>query len=217
MNKVLTSAIFVVTSAAFAQSVDCSTVKVGSFLILEYKETATFPNPSKSIYKSLDGEPINFNSCGLSVSGDTKKIVIKASSMADLLKFTGMEKLGRFAVGMVGFSGYKYPSIREGFYSYSVYVNLDPVKREVDTLNTSESSAVLSVMKDATIGYKIDNGPITPFYYEGKLTPFKFSESTKVIDFYALRRNYNNGYDRISFDIPNNTITLWTEHEFPTK
>lgn len=215
MKKIALTVLLALVSTAAAQTVDCSTVEIGSFLSFSYKETAVFPNPSKSVNKSLARENIDFNTCGYRVLGDQNKIIIKASSMQSLLKLIGQEESKSVSLSMIGLSGYKYPSIREGFYSYNVWVDIEPATRKVDTFRLEDSLAELALFKDAAIGYKIDDGPMTPFFYEGKVMPFVYPAGTKVIDFYALRGSYSNGYDRFQLDLSNNIITLWKKYDFP--
>jgi hypothetical protein len=218
MKKLLPATLLALSATGAAQTVDCSTVQVSSFGLLQYKIPGTFPTPPKDVYKSLEVEPVNFNECGYTVTSDTKKIVIKAGSLTELYKLLGMNEMKdpRFAVAFVGFSGYKYPTLREGFYSYSVWFTYNPLTGEIGTFDQSaESRATIATMKSATAGYKVNGGPITPFYYDGVVTKAKLPVDTKTIDLYAIRGSYNNGFDRILFDLENATVTLWTKHEFP--
>lgn len=218
MKKLLPAALLAFSATSGAQTVDCSTVRVGFTGLFQYKIPGTFPNPSKDIYKSLDIEPTNFNECGYTVTSDSSKIVIKASSLTELFKLLGqnMSRDPYFAIPFVGFSGYKYPAIREGFYSYSVWFTYNPRTGEIGTFDSNaQSRADIAILKSAAAGYKVNGGPITPFFYEGVVTKAKLPVDTKTIDLYAIRGSYSDGFDRVLIDLENFTMTLWKKHEFP--
>ncbi|MFD2610166.1 hypothetical protein ACFSR9_12055 [Deinococcus taklimakanensis] len=214
----MTIAALLLAPTAFAETVDCDSVSVGSYSMLTYKIPATFPNPSKTEYKSLEIEPASFKGCGYEVTSDTRVISIKADSRQGLFKLLGMDKMKEpfFAIPFVGFSGYKYPSLKMDFYSYNVWFTYAPGSGQIDTFDyDAETRAVNQTLKSASAGYKVDGGPLTPFYYEGVITKAKLPTTTKTIDFYAMRGTYSNGYDRILIDLSNNSVTLWKKYDFP--
>ena len=137
---------------------------------------------------------------------------ITAKSFADLVKLTNQSGSNRFYFDLVGISGYKYPSLKQDFFSYGLFLTLDPSTRKVGISTVGQKS----LFRDASIGYKMDNGPMVPFHYEGVITPFTYPATTKQLDFYTLRKYYSDGYDRVLFDFSNNTITLWKKFEFPS-
>ena len=206
-------------SSATAQDIDCSTVRLNLPESLSYKIPGTFPNPSKDEYKLLAIEKIDFKQCGIDIVSDGKgNTVVNAGSRENLIKLLNKEDSDskNFAMSMVGFSGYKYPTIREGFYSYTVWFVYSFDSGEVRNLETDETKLSATLLKDATIGYKVNDGPLTPFFYEGKIIPATIPINSKTIDVFAIRKSYSNGVDRIRIDLEKGSYQIWKKHPFPS-
>ncbi|WP_189066910.1 hypothetical protein [Deinococcus seoulensis] len=202
------------TSAA-GQTAKCSTLDIGSFLFLSFDTVATFPNPSESITRSFSQESFNFNQCGYSISSDKNKLSIKAKSLNDLFRLVNSRSPGYkiFSFAAASISGYKYPSIKEGFFYYPVNINIDTTTRRVT--GEDKSSGFLD---DTSIGYKINGGPLKPFYYEGRFQPFSYPSGIQNLNFYILPSDFStDSVQRIQVDFLNSAISIWNMHSFPAK
>lgn len=218
MKKLVITTLLVLSGYASSQAtpaVNCEKVEVGSFINFRYETTATFPNPPKSEYFSLSNDKFNFSACGLSVNGDANKVVIKANDFSTLMKYTKSisTKDPYTYVGLIVASGYKYPSIKEGFYAYSLPININYLSREVGTI-----SEYLGFFNDGAIGYRLDNGPLVPYYYQGKITPFTYPSGTKILNFYVMPSILaTRTIERFEVNLADNQITMWYKHDFPSQ
>lgn len=216
MKMILATTTLAAASLAGAQVVDCPTLKMGSYIRLSYKEKATFPDVPKATDKFLKFDNVDIDQCGYTITGDTNKVYIKANSVSELLKLVAVENTSWFAIPMLKSSGYKYPSIREGFYLYPLYVVLNTKDNSVSNLKADNDYIAESTFRDSVIGYKLNNGALKPYYYDGKVIPFTIPPETSTLDFYAKKGDtVNDGWDRILFNFKDNSITLWYNYPFP--
>lgn len=217
MRKMILLALLSVASVAAAQTVDCSTVKLTSLRSLSYKTPGVFPNPPKEELKLLSLDKVDFNACGMKIISDGQGYIsVNLGSKANMLKVINSDTMDNsLSVAIVGISGYKYPTLRQDFYSYSVWFDYDTSTGVLKTFDTDSARVAVSTLRDASVGYKVDNGPMTPFYYDGKIIPAKLPTNITILDIYALRSSYQDGFDRVRFNIPAGSYEMWKTYPFP--
>ncbi|CAM3309386.1 hypothetical protein DEDE109153_10740 [Deinococcus deserti] len=69
--------------------------------------------------------------------------------------------------------------------------------------------------KDVAIGVKVDDGALTPVWYDGQFSRFNFDASVnKTLDIFVTTGTYTR-FERVNLDLNANSFTIWKKHEFP--
>jgi len=186
-----------------------STVGDGLFM-LHWEIKGTFPNPTQSKFESGNFEV------------ETSLFSAKQSEGIFWIEsntFMKCYRQLRYPIPLLQIGGYRYPSIREGFW-------LDEVKIEIGTDNENYVSFetedyISSFFKDAVIGYKINEGELLPILFDGKLTRKRISlEDDTVVDIY-IKGETSFGdlakIKRITLDLRSNRMTFYKHFQFPEK
>lgn len=207
-------------TVAGAQNIDCSTVQLDSIDSLWYDGPGNFPNTKENVYISLDIDKIDFNQCGLTVSSDgIGNWTVNAGSREKLASFLKAKNSDEsyFHVLMVGDTGYQYPTLKQGYYFHSVSFMFDLDSNEVYNPQSDEDLFSQAFLNDATIGYKVNDGPITPYFYKGEIIPATLPVNTKTIDIFSIRKGRPIGSDHVRIDLEKGSYQVWKEFAFPAK
>lgn len=216
-RRTLTTLTVLSLSAAGAQTVDCATVQLPLIDTLLYTVPDTFPNPSKRELKFLGSETVQFSACGMTITSDTKGNYAVTTGGAQKLQalFTGSDGTALFPAIFASRDTYKNLATKEGPYSQKAWLAFDFKTRLLSSIVSTPEE--LEGLQLVSAGYTFDGGPLTPFFYEGKIQPVTVPTGTRVVDVYVLRRGVSGGFDRLQLNLAAGAYRVWQTHPFPAR
>jgi hypothetical protein len=219
MIKMVVLAFLTLATAAVAQTLDCSTINLGQLGRLSYTVLEVPPNLSKRESYSLERTIIDFEDCGVKIIADgegyASVFIADKRQFYKLISIPNATIKNRVSFPMVGVNVYEYPSTKEVLYSRNAWLVLFADTGNLGTFSLPETASDLEFLKEATISYKVDGGPLTPFFHEGKVIRATLPTNIKTLDIYASRSDYDKGFDRVRIDFENSSYELWKKYPFP--
>jgi hypothetical protein len=232
MRLALTIAALAVMRLAHADSVvDCSTLGLsidgrnGDARIVAYwQNKGVFPNPStESSYgdkESAIQKEFNIDCPDIIISYDGNEVAVGGSSL-DFIASKIMP-LSSIPIPLYNVSGYRYPNIKQGFFSRSYGFDIQKYELISDFRALRQGAKVTGFqflgMHDPVIGYRINGGDLKPLLFDGFVSDFKSDmKSADLIDIYNKTGDDNTVFQRISISKKANKITLFKRFAFPEK
>lgn len=196
-------------------------------LVAFWKSSAVFPNPSESHIvgdsEVSPGNKFKFSCPNYSLSYDGKVIEIKG------ITYEEARKVIRNKVPLYYISGYKYPNIKQGFFSSGYNFDLSNflISSDYRTIKPGENfnldeGYVRSVtnLGDTILGYKVNNGDLKPLLYENQVYEYyeDFENSETIDIFHKIARTPSAAIvQRIFINKPEGLIRIYYEYPFPNR
>ncbi|GAA5437562.1 hypothetical protein [Deinococcus aquaticus] len=215
--NVLSTLALAMFSAASAEDINCSTVKLNQWQVT-YIRPAVFPTPSQTVKQhSRDNRPFSdFSACGFTLSSDANSFTIKATSkerLSEVLTLNGDKRI----LAYIANSYYL-----DGVGSFTFYVAFNTLS---NTLFTDASAFIKDEtydekqgyipFKDNTVAYKVNDGPLTPLFFDGEVTLSPSFSDTDVLDVYIVDKLKYNSVPRFTLNLKENSATFWFKSTFP--
>lgn len=192
-------------------------LEVGAY----WKTPAVFPNPPVEETTQKHGVPFIVECPHLTISDDGNMAEIKAKDYKTLI---GMIPSFSRDFNLYGYSGYKYPNIKEGFFFNGYAINLENFKLRAgfsdlkEGLDLSKSlNFILDVPYKIVLAYRVDNGELKPLIYDKKISKYRSDfEKASVIDIYQ-KLDKPLVVERLTIDKVNGSIKMYRNSPFPEK
>ncbi len=184
----------------------CDTAKFqfnefGKFVSLVWRRPAVFPEPSKAEIEHT----FSFGCRDYSalVSDGTFHIVGHSTLEAAYRRLDDVK--------LVEVSGCVYPNIRVDCYDHYLKIVFAP-----SSVTVAPDSPYDLSFTDAVVGAKVNDGDLTPLYFEAKATLLSFQQSDRV-DIFVKARLRRVSVPRITIDARNREIDVYASATFPEK
>lgn len=204
-------------TAASAEDINCSTVKLNQWQVT-YIKPAVFPTPSQTVKQhSRDNRPFSdFSACGFTLSSDANSFTIKAISKERLSEVLSLNIDKR----ILAYNANSYTL--DGVGSFTFYVGFNILS---NTLFTDASAIIRDEkygksqayipFKDNTVAYKVNGGPLTPLFFDGEETLSPSFSDTDVLDVYIAEKIRYSSVPRFTLNLKENSATFWFKSTFP--
>lgn len=205
-------------------------VYVGDFTLSQIKKYK-IECPNVSI--SYDGNELSIRGKTLETvldyfySGPKNQSTTKVVTSNNLLNSTvnnAFKDLYNHAIPLYSSGNYEFPNLKIGFHGNSYKLDLKSLDLQENNFTLKEfknykDQYQVFKLKEAIIGYSIDDKEMKPFFYNSTLYPVQDDfKSAKKIDIYHKRANVNDigvMFEKIEINKTENTIKLFKKFEFP--
>lgn len=196
-----------------------------------WNDPAVFPNQpkyteigDKTSHAGSDILKFKINCEDFSSNYDGNVAEIKAANYDSVL-----EKLGKHNTDLNLYirTGYKYPNIKEGFWSIGYQIDLKDFSLKAGGITVKQGEDLSdkiytfnSVEKSAVIGYKVDGGELKPLLYDRKVSNYldDFANANTIEIFH---KNIGNEsavtIQKIFIDKENGILKIYRKFPFPSK
>lgn len=190
-------------------------LEVGAY----WKKPAIFPNPPIENSTRKYKKPFIIECPNLAISDDGNMVEIKAKDYKTLINF--IPSFSR-DFDLYRISGYKYPNIKEGFWSSGYSLNLETFKLKSSIYDLKEGmdlskSLILGVPSQTVLAYKIDGAELKPLIYDKKVSKYKLDfKNANIIDIYQ-KLDKPVIVERLTIDKANGMIRMYRKSPFPSE
>lgn len=223
---------------------DSLKIKVGGVnesvdIYAQWETLEQFPNPSKKIYVGdyplSEQEKFRIECPNTKVSFDGNTLTVQGDSLDRVLKYfyngpTNVVLTGAFkdlygsTIPLFSRGAYEYPNLKVGFHGNRYSINLENLALEEHNFILKEPRSYkdqyqLADLRQAVIGYKVDDKEIKPYFYNSILyaANSEFSNAKKIELFHKRAKDNDVGimFEKIVIDKSTNTIQLIKKSDFP--
>lgn len=223
---------------------DSLKIKVGGVnesvdVYAQWETLEKFPNPSKKIYVGdyplseqekfrieCPNTKVNFDGNTLTVQGDSLDRVLKYfhNGPTNVVLTGAFKDLYGSTVPLFSKGAYQYPNLKVGFHGNRYSINLENLALEEQNFILKEPKSYkdqyqLIDLRQAVIGYKVDDKEIKPYFYNSILYAAQsdFSKAKKIEIFHKRAKDNEVGimFEKIVIDKSTNTIQLIKKSDFP--
>jgi hypothetical protein len=161
-----------------------------------------FPNPSKTEFIDV---PFVMTCPSFTASSVNDSFSITGDVLQNFKRLRGSSG----GISLLYVYGWKYPSIREGFWSNGVSIRIQNNKFVV------ESDDEYNVwFRDAVVAVRLNGGPLKPVYFEGKVTQIQHGPKD-LIQLYL--KGSDRQFDYLVLDLKKGYINVQNGVEFPSQ
>lgn len=199
--------------AAGAAPVDCATLKVAPGWALRYQELERFPDPVKRVRLDLYAltKPFSFAACGVRVTADARRLVVRAKTAQQLLQYTG-EGLGwTFPLYGIERGAGGQPRYQEAAYVYVSPAGL--VQPNVEVRGTFSGRYLPD---DALMAVRVNGGGLKPLLFNGRFRDVDLDPKLDTLEILA-KSSRPVLWARVTIDTRAASLTLDKAYPFPAR